>query len=189
MIVAISTSSARASVALLGADGGVLASASREAPRQSGGACLEMLQVLMGEAGVGLGDASLFVADVGPGSFTGVKVGVTLAKVLAFANGVPVAGVSSFDLIDPARVVALPSKRGETWVRVPGSVATVLAGPAPDGAVGFGPGISSEVWPDAALADSLRSHWEPCAAEVFVPEYGREPSISVPKVPYGAHGL
>lgn len=188
MIVAISTSSAQASVALLGASGGVIARASREAPRQSGGACLDMLEALLGEAGLNLADVSLFVADVGPGSFTGVKVGVTLAKVLAFANGVPVAGVSSFDLIDPEHEVALPCKRGETWVRVPGSAPVVVSGPAPASAVGFGPGVSEHVWPDAARAEAMRGTWEPCAAEHFVPEYGMEPSISAPKTPYGAHG-
>lgn len=188
MIVVFSTSSALASVALLGSESGVLACGSREAPRQAGGACLALLGELLRQVGVGLEHATLFVADVGPGSFTGVKVGVTLAKTLAFALGVPVAGVSSFDLVDPEREVALPCKRGETWVRHPGAEPMVRAGGAPVSSVGFGPGFEVEVWPEAMRAEALRGRWQPCAAETFVPEYGMAPSISLPNRPYGVHG-
>ena len=39
------------------------------------------------------------VVDLGPGSFTGVRIGVTCAKTLAFALGIPVAGASSLDVL------------------------------------------------------------------------------------------
>ena len=47
--------------------------------------------------------AADYVVDVGPGSFTGVRVGVTFAKVLAGETGAELAAVSSFDLVDPHR--------------------------------------------------------------------------------------
>ena len=116
MIVAISCSSPFSSVAVITEGGEVIFVAREETKQNASGLCLRMLQ----SSGVPLRDVKLYVADVGPGSFIGVRVGVTLAKTLAFANSVLAAGVTSFDLIDPDRTVAFPSKKGEWFIRRPG---------------------------------------------------------------------
>ena len=41
----------------------------------------------------------LLAVALGPGSFTGMRIGVTIAKGLAFATGKPVVGVSTLDVI------------------------------------------------------------------------------------------
>jgi len=46
-----------------------------------------------------LADIDRIVLDVGPGSFTGVRVGVMTAKALAWAAGIPVVGVTSLESI------------------------------------------------------------------------------------------
>ena len=65
-----------------------------------------------------LKDIECLVCGTGPGSFTGVRVGVMYAKTLAFALGKPVIGISSFDAaayedITINRAVVCTSKRNE----------------------------------------------------------------------------
>lgn len=183
MIVAFSTSSPLASVALLSLEGDVLASSEEMAPMGASGASLNLLRALLANLKVDLSAGELFVSDLGPGSFTGVKVGVTLAKTLAFARGKQTAGVSSFDLIDPVGVVVVPSKRGEWFVRRPGEAAfrsTVL----PDEPYsGYGVGVEPLTYPRAERFAGLALNR--VAAEVLTPSYLIEPSISVPKKGFG----
>jgi tRNA threonylcarbamoyladenosine biosynthesis protein TsaB len=68
------------------------------------------------------------VVGVGPGSFTGVKIGVMAAKALAWSRGIPIVGVGSLDAVaavmnppeiaGSSLVVAVPSTRGEAYVRI-----------------------------------------------------------------------
>lgn len=51
----------------------------------------------MNEAGLTGRDADFFAAVVGPGSFTGIRIGVATVKALAYAFGKPVKSVTSFD--------------------------------------------------------------------------------------------
>ena len=60
---------------------------------------LPAVRDLLGQHGLAPADLTGIVADRGPGSFTGVRVGVTCAKTLAFALGIPVAGVLSLDAL------------------------------------------------------------------------------------------
>ena len=69
-----------------------------------------------------LSEVELVAAAVGPGSFTGVKVGLAAAKALAYALGRPVLGVSTLDVLAagalaeaPAALVLVDAKRGEVF--------------------------------------------------------------------------
>ena len=135
--------------------------------------------------GATLSEASAFLADLGPGSFTGVRVGVTLAKTLAFAQGVKAGGADAFDLIDPTGAVVLPSKRGEWFIREPGAAlrrSENIVGES----VGWGTGLADQTYPDACRFGPLLGRITLAAPETLVPAYLIEPSISVPKRPYGA---
>ncbi|HDS30915.1 MAG TPA: tRNA (adenosine(37)-N6)-threonylcarbamoyltransferase complex dimerization subunit type 1 TsaB, partial [Firmicutes bacterium] len=65
---------------------------------------------------------------LGPGSFTGVKIGVMSAKTLSWARNIPIVGVGSLDAVaasTPAHenpeislVVAVPSTKGEAYIRI-----------------------------------------------------------------------
>ncbi len=93
MILAIDTSSAASSVALLDGDH-VLASASHvDARRHAEVLAMLVQQVLDGRR------PALVAVGVGPGPYTGLRVGITTAQVLGHAWGVPVVGACSLDVI------------------------------------------------------------------------------------------
>lgn len=57
------------------------------------------VQSVLDRAGAGIEDVTLIAVGTGPGSYTGVRVAVAFAKTLAFARGLPVVGVPSFDAL------------------------------------------------------------------------------------------
>jgi len=186
VILCVSTSSPVVSLALV-REGEVLASRRREASRGSGGVVLDLLSEALRETQVGLESVRLFVADVGPGGFTGVRVGVALAKAWAWSMGCRCAGVSAFDLIAADRTVAIPVRRGLFLVRRPGS-APERADQPPQGAFGYGDAFDPQRHPDASRCAELIHLLEPVEPHRLLPAYGAEPSISVPKMPYGLVG-
>lgn len=181
MIAAFSTSSPWASVALLEGTGDVIWAGKELAPRSASAASMRLLERGLAETGRNVSDADLFAADLGPGSFTGVRVGVVLAKTLAWALHARCVGADSFDLVDPDALVVLPSKKGEYFVREPGA-APFRTNAVPQGAIGYG-FEGAEDPPEAARFGRILSRLEPVAPEMLVPAYLIEASISQPKRP------
>ena len=184
MIVAFSTSSPLASVALISSDGEVLASSEEMAPRGASGASLKLLLALLASLKLDLSAAELFVSDLGPGSFTGVKVGVTIAKTLAFAHGKQTAGADCFDLVDPTGTVVVPSKRGEYFIRRLGETPIRSENLPHEPCSGYGPAIEPPNYPRADRFAVLLPRLEHVIPEALVPAYLIEPSISTPKQPF-----
>ncbi|WP_028079453.1 tRNA (adenosine(37)-N6)-threonylcarbamoyltransferase complex dimerization subunit type 1 TsaB [Solimonas soli] len=58
-----------------------------------------MVQALLAEAGIGYAQLDGYVCGVGPGSFAGVRIGVSFVKGLALAHERPVVGVSSLAML------------------------------------------------------------------------------------------
>jgi tRNA threonylcarbamoyl adenosine modification protein YeaZ len=95
MIVAIDSSTNIASLAL--AQDKVLAEVSWRCGQNHSVELLPRLTQLLDEAKVSLKDTSLVIVAKGPGSFNGLRVGLSTAKGLAFSLGVPIIGVSSLE--------------------------------------------------------------------------------------------
>ena len=68
------------------------------------------------DAGLAMGDLEAVVTGLGPGPFTGLRVGVVTAAALADARGLPVVGVCSLDAIGSgARTVVTDARRKEIY--------------------------------------------------------------------------
>lgn len=163
------------SVALLTDEGTMIQNLSAEAGGQAGGRVLTWLR----EWGVAPGDVRCWVADVGPGGFTGARVGVMLAKTLAWSSGASVAGVTSFDLIAKDAIALVPGRKGQWVRRVPGQELEVV-----DAFDGVGYWSDHPVFPDAARAAGWAHELPRISPHELLPLYALAPSISVPKSPY-----
>ncbi len=60
---------------------------------------LPMAAEVLGRAGLTADDIDLFAVTTGPGSFTGVRIGVSMAKGIAFGKNKPCVGVSTLDAL------------------------------------------------------------------------------------------
>ncbi len=115
-------------------DGAVEVLAERAVP--SGNRHAELLTVavtdVLGDAGLSLADVDAVVAGLGPGPFTGLRVGVVTAAALADARGLPAVGVCSLDAVGSgARTVVTDARRREVY----------WAAYAADGSRTDGPGV------------------------------------------------
>ena len=58
-----------------------------------------LVERVLARAGLAIGDVEGLAISIGPGSFTGLRIGLGLAKGLAFAGGVPLAAVSTLEAL------------------------------------------------------------------------------------------
>jgi len=117
-VLVIETATAACSVALLDGDR-VVAARHEIVGRGHAERLVPMIGEVLAEAGQNRAD--LIQVDCGPGSFTGIRVGIAAARGLALAWGVPVAGFSALALIAvTAREdvgVAISGGHGELFVQ------------------------------------------------------------------------
>lgn len=120
IVLGIETSGPRGGVALLTERG--CEERRFDTQRSLGAELAPAIQALLDQAGLGPANPPDLVAvDLGPGSYTGLRVGLAAAKGLAFAWSRPLIGVRLFDALarqaPPACkvVCALDAQRGEVW--------------------------------------------------------------------------
>jgi len=92
-LLAFDTASEACSAAVL--DGGRLVSRSEVIGRGHAEALMPMIAAVMAEARVSFDDLERIVVTTGPGSFTGVRVGIAAARGFALVGSVPVVGIST----------------------------------------------------------------------------------------------
>lgn len=85
-LLAIDSTSHIATAALF-QDGDLIAEKEADASRKHAETLLPLIDELLEESGISISQIDLFAADIGPGSFTGVRIGVSLVNALASATG------------------------------------------------------------------------------------------------------
>ena len=86
-----------------------------------------MIDFLRTQAAIELTEISAIAVDVGPGLFTGLRVGIATARSMAWALDVPVVGVSSLDVLAHGAVHGVPHDEDRHSTSADGAViATAL---------------------------------------------------------------
>jgi tRNA threonylcarbamoyladenosine biosynthesis protein TsaB len=137
IILGIETATQQVGCALGGAEG-VFASFHAARGRRHAEMLAPAIDFVAKQARIELDEVVVVAVDIGPGLFTGLRVGVATAKAIAQALRVPVIGLSSLDLLAFAvrhadRLIAtvIDARRGEVFRAlyrpVPGGVQRVAA--------------------------------------------------------------
>jgi tRNA threonylcarbamoyladenosine biosynthesis protein TsaB len=121
-ILAIDTTSEFGSLAIR-ANGQTIAELALHSPEGFAHLIFPAIETLLKDAGVTLHEIDCFAAASGPGSFTGVRVGLSAVKALAEAMGKPAVGVSNLRVMASfgnlaQRAVVLDARRGEIFAAV-----------------------------------------------------------------------
>jgi tRNA threonylcarbamoyl adenosine modification protein YeaZ len=167
--------------------------------RRHGELLAPMIANVMADAGASRGELSAVAVGVGPGPYTGLRVGVVTARVLGSVLGIPVYGVCSLDLIAAATrapgssgrefLVATDARRKEVyWARYDAAgrrlagplvgAASSIPGAAGLAAAGNGARLYPEAfglligpeYPDARTLAGLVARWEPGGAALLAPD-------------------
>jgi tRNA threonylcarbamoyladenosine biosynthesis protein TsaB len=126
-ILALDTATSACSAALW-RDGMVLAHRFAIMPRGQSEALLPMVRDVMRQSGCGFPDLGLIAVTVGPGAFTGLRIGLAAARGMALASGVGCLGLTTLEAVahgvpgaerDGVPIlVALESKRADIYAQV-----------------------------------------------------------------------
>jgi tRNA threonylcarbamoyl adenosine modification protein YeaZ len=156
------------------------------------------IQGVLTDAGVAMADLDAVVTGLGPGPFTGLRVGVVTAVALADARGLPVVGVCSLDAIGSgARTVVTDARRKEVYWAAYDAEGARTDGPGvvrPEelgrtgpfvGDPAFAPRLDADVAPaEVTTAGLLRAAGpqlaDPSSAGPLVPLYLRRPDATPP---------
>ena len=162
----------------VGRDGEVLAETRLDAGRLHAEHLVPAIDAALARAGVPIGSLDAVAVGLGPGRFTGLRVGVTTANALGFALGCPIVGIGSLELVAhpvralaPEVVVVLDARRREVfWARfrpTPDGMGLVRVGAdavdPPDEVAGA---LAAEPGPRLLVGDGLERYRDVFAAKV-----------------------
>jgi tRNA threonylcarbamoyladenosine biosynthesis protein TsaB len=103
-------------------------------------ALLPMIDDIMSVTGLSAPALDCIAVTTGPGSFTGIRIGIAAARGVAFAGGLPLIGISSFEAVaetvpaaalgDRPLLVALESRRADLYIQLFDATRRPLSEPA-----------------------------------------------------------
>ncbi|OJX81939.1 tRNA (adenosine(37)-N6)-threonylcarbamoyltransferase complex dimerization subunit type 1 TsaB [Magnetospirillum sp. 64-120] len=176
LILALDSAGSACSVALW-RDGAVLARRFAVMARGQSEVLVPMVGEVMAAAGTDFAALDLLAVSVGPGAFTGIRIGLATARALALAAGKPVAGIATTHAVAAAVpvdqrqgrdiLVVVDSRRAELWVQrfdaqarplgpilalAPEQVAAQMAGPL--ALAGDGAALVAALLPQAQVTET-----------------------------------
>lgn len=142
-ILALETS-AKAVSAAITEDGRVLASGYQDTGLTHSRTLMPIVEHLLKNTGMALKDCGAVAVAAGPGSFTGIRIGVSAAKGLAFGAELPAAGVSTLAAMarnvsfwEGLAVCAMDARRGQVYNALFSCAGGQITRLTPDRAVGL----------------------------------------------------
>jgi tRNA threonylcarbamoyladenosine biosynthesis protein TsaB len=124
IVLAFDTAQGALSAALRDEEG-ELASLFEERTRGHAEALMPMLETVLAEAALGFADLDALAVTIGPGTFTGLRVGLAAARGLALARELPLVGVTTLEAVaapvgigaDEAVVATFDARREEIYLQ------------------------------------------------------------------------
>lgn len=125
-VLAIDTAHAAVSAGLVDLRGELLAQESRPMTRGHSEALLPLVESVMKAGQVDFAQLSRVAVVVGPGSFTGIRIGISAARAIGLACGIPAVGVSSLPAfaaplmgagVGGVIAAAIDAKHGQVYVQ------------------------------------------------------------------------
>jgi tRNA threonylcarbamoyladenosine biosynthesis protein TsaB len=130
VILALDTCLTACSAAVLDGET-VLAARSESMPRGHQERLAPLVREVMAEAGIGFSDLTRIGVTVGPGSFTGLRVGLAFAKGLSAALGLPCVGVGALEAMALGRAgfvaAVIDARREQVYVQMFGDGVALMA--------------------------------------------------------------
>jgi tRNA threonylcarbamoyladenosine biosynthesis protein TsaB len=155
MRIALDTSTLTLSLALVGPGPALVELQTHPPPRKQSEMLPGAILDLLARHGLGLADVTGYAVGLGPGSFTGLRIGLATVKALAYAHRRPVGGASSLAALalegpdDVPLVAATVARKGELYVGRYRRQGGALASEGPE-----------EAWAPAELGSYLSAHPE-----------------------------
>lgn len=118
LILGFDTSAAFCAAALLRGDT-ILGTRHEDMTRGQAERLIPLLEELLAEAAITWRDLSALGVGIGPGNFTGIRIGVSAARGLALGLGITAVGVSGCEaraLLAPDQRVAIPAPRDQVYL-------------------------------------------------------------------------
>lgn len=125
MILALRTDSMTAFLGLLSPAGEIVKSKEWEAGRQLSVQLPSATDEILASAGVDYNDLFGIVVYEGPGSFTGLRIGITIANTIAHELRIPIVGSTGEDWIDSGLLSLKEAKAGSIVMPVYGGEANI----------------------------------------------------------------
>lgn len=104
---------------------GEIASAFEARTRGHAEALMPMVEVVLAEAALGFSDLDALAVTVGPGTFTGLRVGLAAARGIALSRGLPLVGVTTLEAVaepvaaeaDETILASFDARRDEVYMQ------------------------------------------------------------------------
>ena len=128
VILGIDTATYGCSVALVDGNGRCLGVRAAEMACGQSEALAPMMQAVLDEAGIDFSAIAAVAVTLGPGAFTGIRIGLAAARAYALVAGIPCLGITTFDVLmhqakpfvpnGAATLIAIETKREDVYVQV-----------------------------------------------------------------------